>query len=279
MGGLRFSVHPLFFLFGIYYALTGKILIFLIYTLSALAHEIGHSLCAERYGYRLNKIMLMPFGAVAKGNIDGLKLKDEIFIALAGPIVNFCIVIFFVAIWWIFPEVYAFTDTVVFANLSLGLINLIPAKSLDGGRVLFALISLKAGDKKANLVVKILAVVFSIIFLGVFVFSILINKINFSALTFGLFILVCGLSKDRDNKYIKAYFSLSNSRLDKGAEVKTHAVSTNMTIKKLLSILDERAVNKVEIYDLGDLKATLSQAKINEIMEKGDLYKTVGDYV
>ncbi len=279
MGGLKFSVHPLFFLFGIYYALTGKILIFLIYTLSALAHEIGHSLCAERYGYRLNKIMLMPFGAVAKGNIDGLKLKDEIFIALAGPLVNFCIVIFFVAIWWIFPEVYAFTDTVVFANLSLALINLIPAKSLDGGRVLFALITLKAGDKKANLVVKILAVVFSIIFLGVFVFSILINKINFSALTFGLFILVCGLSKDRGNKYIKAYFSLSNTRLDRGAEVKTHAVSTNMTIKKLLSILDERAVNKVEVYHLGNLKATLSQAKINEIMEKGDLYKTVKDYV
>ena len=91
MGGLRLYVHPLFLIFGAYYALTGKILIFIIYTLSAVVHELGHSFAAAGLGYRLNKITLMPFGAVASGDIDGLKLKDEIKIALAGPLINLAI--------------------------------------------------------------------------------------------------------------------------------------------------------------------------------------------
>ena len=88
MGGIKLSVHPLFFIFGLFYALTGRIFVFLIYTICAVAHEIGHSLVANSIGYKLNKIKLMPFGAVVSGNIDGLKLKDEIKIALAGPLVN-----------------------------------------------------------------------------------------------------------------------------------------------------------------------------------------------
>ena len=78
MDGLKLSVHPLFYAFGLYYAVTGKILAFIIYTLSAVIHEIGHSVVASKSGYRLNRITLMPFGAVVKGDIDGLKLKDEI---------------------------------------------------------------------------------------------------------------------------------------------------------------------------------------------------------
>ena len=37
MVGINFSVHPLFFAFGVYYALTGRIFVFIIYTLSAVA--------------------------------------------------------------------------------------------------------------------------------------------------------------------------------------------------------------------------------------------------
>lgn len=59
---IRLGIHPLFFVFGIYFALTGKVFLFLVYTLTALVHEYGHAVCAERLGYKMNKISLMPYG-------------------------------------------------------------------------------------------------------------------------------------------------------------------------------------------------------------------------
>ncbi len=279
MVGIKFAVHPLFLIFGFYYALSGEILVFIIYTLSALAHEIGHSLCADKYGYKLNKITLMPFGAVASGNISGLKLKDEIRIALAGPLVNLIIALFFVASWWIKPEIYAVTDTLVLANFSLALINLLPAKALDGGRVLFALLALKIGDKKATLTCRLLGLGFSLVFIVLFIISLTQNIFNFSTLFFALFLLVGALEKNTQNKYVKVYSSLKKDKLMRGASVKIHAISKDMRLKKLLSILDERAVNEIEVYDGEDKIAYLTQKKINEIMENGDLYMPVKNYI
>ena len=42
MGGVTLKIHPLFYLFGLYYALTGRIFIFIVYTIVALVHELGH---------------------------------------------------------------------------------------------------------------------------------------------------------------------------------------------------------------------------------------------
>ena len=60
---MKISIHPLFFIFGIYFALTGKVFLFLNFTLTALIHEIGHSITAERLGYKqstvANKLRLL----------------------------------------------------------------------------------------------------------------------------------------------------------------------------------------------------------------------------
>ena len=124
MGGIKLTVHPLFFAFSFYYALTGEFLVFVMYTVTAVVHELGHSFAATSAGYKLNKITLMPFGAVVSGNIEGLKFSDQIKIAFAGPFINVAISLFFIALWWIYPECYAYTDVIVGSNLSMALINL-----------------------------------------------------------------------------------------------------------------------------------------------------------
>ena len=50
MGKLKFKVHPLFIIFGIYFAFTGKVFSFISYTLCACIHELGHSSVAEKVG-------------------------------------------------------------------------------------------------------------------------------------------------------------------------------------------------------------------------------------
>ena len=187
MGCIKLKIHPLFYLLGLYYALTNKLLLFVVCTLTAVIHELGHSLVAGDRGYRLNKITLMPFGAVVSGESSELNFKDELIIAFAGPITNLLVAIFFIAFWWIFPESYPYTELAVSANLSMALINCIPAYPLDGGRILSAFLSIKGGRKRAIFICKLLGIIFSIILLCLFILSIF-NSVNISILFFALFI-------------------------------------------------------------------------------------------
>ena len=202
MGGIKLRIHPLFYLFGVYYAITGRIFVFLIYTVCALSHELGHSLVAERAGYKLNKITLMPFGAVVTGYVAGLKPADRLKIALAGPMVNLCVALLFVSLWWVFPTVYAYTDTVVVANLCMCVINLIPAYPLDGGRMLYAFLSERFSEKRAGKICRATGISLALVLLVLFTFS-AFNTVNFSLLFFALFVLVGAFNTDKENRYVK----------------------------------------------------------------------------
>lgn len=278
MGGIRLSVHPLFYAFGFYYALTGRIFVFVIYTVCAVLHELGHSFVASSAGYRLDKITLMPFGAVVSGEIEGLKFIDEIKIALAGPFLNLAIGLLVVAIWWIFPECYAFTDVVAQANFSMAVINLLPVFPLDGGRVLSAFVAMKFNKKVSDTICKIVGGIFSIALLALFVFS-LFSVANLSLLFFSLFVFFGVFGKSKDNKYIKMYTQITESKLRRGLPFKKQALSKNVSVKKMMSLLDENCINEIVVFDGERAVAKFSEQKIKEIIEKGNLYSLIGEYI
>ena len=59
-----FRMHPLFLIVGIWYAFTGELFLFLLSALVAVQHECAHAFASAKLGYKLNRIILMPFGAV-----------------------------------------------------------------------------------------------------------------------------------------------------------------------------------------------------------------------
>ena len=278
MGKINLFVHPLFFLFGLYYALTGRIFLFAICTVSAVIHELGHSYVASSKGYKLNKITLMPFGAVVSGDIDGLKPRDEIMVALAGPFINLAVGIFFVATWWIFPESYAFTDVVAQTNFSLAIVNFLPIFPLDGGRVLTASLSEKLGRKRAFNICKWIGGFFALLLLAGFIFT-LFNTVNLSLLFFSLFVLFGAFGKNKDNVYVKLFTALDEKRLKRGMDVKRQALHKNASVKKLLSMLEVDAVNEIVVFDDEKPIKTLTQDKLKELIESADLYSPIGRYV
>lgn len=278
MGGISLSIHPLFFLFGMYYALNGKIFVFIIYTVSAVVHELGHSLVASECGYKLNKIKLMPFGAVVSGCFDDVRLIDEVKIALAGPFINLAVGLFFVAIWWVFPNLYAFTDLVAQANFSLFLINVLPAYPLDGGRVLNAFLKQRVKEKTARIISVATGACLTAIMLALFIVS-LFSTPNYSILFFASFVLMGALSKDKDNRYVKIYSGVGEKKLALGLPVKIHAVSKKITIKRLIAIFDLNAVNEVQVFDGQKLISTLDLEKINNIVQSAGLYDKLENYL
>lgn len=276
MGGIKVKIHPLFILFGLYYACTRKFLIFIVCTLTAIVHELGHSIVAEERGYKLNKITLMPFGAVVSGNFNQPNLKEDIIISLAGPMVNLLIALLFVAFWWVQPLSYPYTQLAVSTNLSMAIVNCFPAYPLDGGRVLSAYLTLKFNKRVADITCKTLGIIFSIILMGLFVWSIF-TTINFSILFFALFIFFGVVGKQKENMYIKVFVGIPPGKLKLGVEIKRFAIDKGATIKRLVSILDYNAINEVEVLDGKKTLKTLSQEEIAEMAKENGYFKKIED--
>lgn len=276
---MKITVHPLFFIFGLYFALTGKVFLFLTFTLTALVHELGHAFKAERLGYKMNKICLMPYGTVVNGAIEGLSYKDEILVAFYGPLFNLGVCVFFVCLWWLIPEVYPFLDTVVFANLCIFAINLLPAYPLDGGRILCATLSLYIARKKSITVVKILGVLLGILLFALFVYSIIIKQINISILFFSLFIIFGALNKTKENSYVKILYN--QGFLQSGIlEEKRIIISSESTVKQLIGYLQgKRGVFCITVnYPTGKQKI-LNQKQSQKLISSPLIYEKISNLV
>lgn len=278
MGSVKIKFHPLFWLFGVYYALTGRIMMFIICTTVALLHELGHSFSAEKLGYRLKSVTLMPYGAVIGGENDDLKAKDEIRIALAGPLTNFAIGVAFVAAWWLFPETYAFTDTAAFSSFSIAAVNLLPAFPLDGGRVLLAALSQKMHRGKALKICKIVSLSIAAGVAALFVVS-LFHTPNVSVLFFAAFIAFGALNKREENVYVRLFSGVSAAALKRGVPYKKQALSVDADVKKLIGMLDADAFNEIVLFKDGKKVKILSQEEIAAICQNHSVYEKLSDVV
>ena len=118
-----------------------------------LLHEFGHALVAKRFGIRTRRITLWPIGGVAELERSPDDPRAEMWIAAAGPLVNFAIAALLAPLVFVFGTA-GLLGNVLFsllaANLMLGLFNLIPAFPMDGGRVVRAMLERKRGRVRAT---------------------------------------------------------------------------------------------------------------------------------
>ncbi|MGO9262286.1 MAG: site-2 protease family protein [Bryobacteraceae bacterium] len=119
---------------------------------SVLLHEVGHALVARRYGIRTIEIVMFPIGGVSRPERQP-KAREELWIALAGPLVNLLIAAAllgwmaaqqgFVALEQLREPTDAnLAERIALGNLVLCLFNLLPAYPMDGGRILRSVLAL-----------------------------------------------------------------------------------------------------------------------------------------
>lgn len=126
---------------------------------SVVLHEIGHLLVAAKLGLPAKAIVLLPIGGVtlpdeAQRTVlpPEQEWKREVNIAAVGPLVNLLVGLAAAGVvlialpeaeLWSGPYIFSgnLPRTFVWCNIGLGLLNLLPAYPLDGGRVLRALFS------------------------------------------------------------------------------------------------------------------------------------------
>jgi Zn-dependent protease len=118
-----------------------------------LAHELAHSVVARNRGVAVEDITLWLFGGVSRLKGEPRSPRDELSIAVAGPVASFAIAVGFATIGLGVsaingpPLATATLLWLALINGILGLFNLAPAAPLDGGRVLHALMWHRTGDR------------------------------------------------------------------------------------------------------------------------------------
>src|SRR6201981_2632063 len=106
---------------------------------SVIFHELSHSVVAIRYKIPVQSITLFVFGGLSSISREPDKPKQEVNIAIAGPLASFLLAACFYLAGRFFHGddlVAASTKWLLAINLALGVFNLVPGFPLDGGRIL-----------------------------------------------------------------------------------------------------------------------------------------------
>jgi Zn-dependent protease/CBS domain-containing protein len=149
------------------------------------AHEAAHMLAARRVGLIPKAVILLPLTGVAlydeshaeKPQPTAMLWQREIRLALIGPLASFALACLAAAVvtgsnhggdlWkWPFLQAGNLPKSLVWANLWLAILNLMPAYPLDGGRILRAFFSrtldLSAATRRAVSISNAIAMVLMI---------------------------------------------------------------------------------------------------------------------
>lgn len=116
---------------------------------SIVAHELGHSVVAQRHRVPVRSITLFVFGGVALLERDPETPGAELKIALAGPLVSGLLAGLFALLTRATPAgsgAASMLGWLMTINGVVAVFNLLPGFPLDGGRVLRALLWARGGD-------------------------------------------------------------------------------------------------------------------------------------
>lgn len=176
---MKIKLNLQIFVFIIIFIITRQIEIYGILMLFALIHELGHMLAGIILGLKPSSLEIMPFGLKVVFNIKpdnyNKKIKKgtiltvkKLVIACMGPVTN----LIFVILYSIFDITFfgISREFVIYANILIGIFNLIPIYPLDGGRITKNIIHIACGREEAykytslisNITISLLSFVASI---------------------------------------------------------------------------------------------------------------------
>ncbi len=258
-----FKLHPLFLVTGLVFIILGQALVFFVYFIVVVLHEFAHGFVAEKLGYNLNKIYLLPFGAMLDINQNFISREDEIKVAIAGPAFNFILTFLCLGLWWIFPETYAYTSFFVFCNIITGLVNLLPCYPLDGGRILVASLSQKLSRTKALKISYIFNYIFSIIFIILFFINLKV-EVNISYALMAIFIFFGTIN----NKFSGNYSMINLNKNKSVYDVKNLFVKGDTPLYKIFKHFNSKKFNIIYVQlNNGQIKM-ITENLVQKYLEK-----------
>ena len=189
--------------------LSGYIKNIFIVLVIVLIHELGHVFFFYMFNYKVDSVVIYPFGGVSKVNKRvHERIYKDVIVSLGG-------IMFQVLLWFVFYLLYNCSfivrstyDMFVTYNFRIVLFNLIPIIPLDGSKLLFALCTKYLSFKKSYYMMVIVGSVSLVLFvLYNFIF-----KLN--DLIIYIFLIISLYDVIRESKYVINKFYLERVLYD-----------------------------------------------------------------
>lgn len=211
-------IHKLYYLVAVISFVTGLFKEFVVFTIIILVHEMGHIIPALIYKWKIDRIVILPFGGITIFNdFINRPIKEEFIIAIMGPFFQ-CVVYYIWSNFWYSPYLYNYHYAILFFNL-------LPIYPLDGSKILNLLFNVFSSYKRSHIMTMYISYIFLILMI-IFIFSFSINLLFIIVLVF-LFLKVYEEYRKREfifNKFLfERYlykFNFKKRKIIKGLNIK-----------------------------------------------------------
>ncbi|WP_026906328.1 M50 family metallopeptidase [Paucisalibacillus globulus] len=272
-------IHPILFVFIIISFLTGTFVEMFVILTIVLFHELGHYVAAAYFKWRINKVMLWIFGGVMDTDEHGNRpVKEEFIVTIAGPFQH--VIIYFLMIFASFFSLLpsSIIETVNIYNTTILIFNLLPIWPLDGGKLLFFLLSKRFSFQKAYHMIIISSMYLCLVILGV--------QLLFFSFTLSSFLIIVFLLLENHSEWKKRHFVFIRFLLNryKGNNwiktVKPIIVPSHSSLMEVFSQFRRDMKHSIYIQMPNNTRLAIDESDCLKtyFFDKG-YYKTVGEVV
>lgn len=179
-----FKIHILYWLMAFICTFCGLFKNFIYFSLLIIVHELGHYLGAKLYKWKVEKIVILPFGGITIfDEILSKSLFEEFIILILGPL-------FQIAFYCAYTKIFGFNQILYNYHYSLLVFNLLPIFPLDGFKLLNICFNKLFPFKASHLISIIISHLIII-----FVFILTLYKGNFIMLLALLFLILKNINE------------------------------------------------------------------------------------
>ena len=156
--------------------------------ISSLMHEVGHIIAVKAKKCNIDSIKLGCVNADIFLNCGNL--TDKIIILFSGSVMNFFIAVIFKIMCNMCCDFNIF-NTIYLQNLCIGILNLLPISTLDGGCILLSLLNKKIDSLIALRVSNIVSFIFLVPLFCIGMWILVTSEYNFSLMLLVIYLISC----------------------------------------------------------------------------------------
>ena len=244
-----------------------------------LLHELGHALCAKRYGIGTRDITLLPIGGLARLERMPTEPAKEFWVAVAGPAVNVAIAGLLALLILALQGTGGLTDVsflrgdeefggnllgkLMWINVILVIFNMLPAFPMDGGRVLRAALATRLPYHRATRVAATVGQGMAI----VFAFAAFLPGVSPLLLFIAIFVF---LGAGAEAHYAETQFALKGLKVRDAMLTRFRALEENDTLGDAVDELLAGSQQDFPIVRDGDVVGLLTRQGLLQALSDHD---------